>query len=205
MQSIYQDPYKELARWDMISRFSSIRSSKTIPSYKSLKLRLHEDHPRHYRDRHIQSFILELISGQRVSPVAISKGTYKKSLVVKKSSKRSQIEVTLRQSLLVLFLLRWTSLAMPSAQYFKGLGSGLAGDRNGNLSFYYPDLLSFPELSQFNIFIYSCNALQLHFSHTRHKNSEQARYLLSVFHAPLSKENVFDFHSEFPALSFFRK
>lgn len=205
MRSVYQDPYKELARWDMISRFPSISSSKSVPAYRSVKLRLHEDHPRHYRDRHIQSFILELISGQRVSPVSIMKGSYKKSLVVKKSSKRSQIEVTLRRHNLTSFLLRWTSLAMPSAQYFKGVGNNLISDRNGNMSFYYPDLLSFAELSQFSIFIYSCNAVQLHLSHTSFTKPEHARYLLSVFHAPLSKESSFDFHSEFPALAFFRK
>lgn len=205
MRSIYQDPYKELARWDMISRFPSIKSSTSVPSYQSLKLRLHEDQPRHYRDRHVQAFILELISGQRVSPVLIAKGSHKKSLVVKKASKRSQIEVTLRNSSLISFLLRWSSLAMPSAQYFRGLGSDLASDKNGNMSFYYPDLLSFSELAQFNIFIYSCNALQLHFSHTRQTDSHQAKYMLSTFHAPLSKEILFDFHSDLPSMSFFKK
>jgi ribosomal protein L5 len=205
MRTIYQDPYVELARWDMISRFSSIKSSKNIPSYQSLKLRLHEDQPRHYRDRHVQSFILELISGQRVSPNVISKGTYKKSLVVKKVSKSSQIEVTLRGKRLALFLLRWTSFAMPSAQYFRGLGASFSIDRNGSSSLYYSDLLSFGELSQFSIFIYTCNAVQLHFFQTRHTNLEQASYLLSVFHAPLLKESVFDLQSDVPALFFFRK
>jgi ribosomal protein L5 len=205
MRSIYQDPYKELARWDMIARFPSLKLSRAVPSHQSLKLRLHEDRPHHYRDRHVQSFILELIAGQRVSPVSIAKGFYKKSLVVKKASKRSQIEVTLRGKSLILFLLRWASLAMPSAQYFRGIGSGISGDRNGNMSFYYPDLLSFNELSQFNIFIYSCNALQLHFSHTRFTDSYQAKYMLSVFHTPLSKELLVDLHAEMPSMSFFRK
>lgn len=205
MRFIQQDPYMELARWDMITRFPSIKSSKTVPSHRSLKLRLHEDHPRHYRDRHVQAFILELVSGQRVSPSILGKGSYTKSLVVKKASKRSQIQVTLRNSALVSFLLSWSSLAMPFAQYFKGVGLGLLSDRNGNMSFYYPDLLSFAELSQFNIFIYSCNALQLHFSHNKTTNPEHARYLLSVFHAPFSKEAAFDMSTELPSLSFFRK
>lgn len=205
MRFIHQDPYMELARWDMIARFPSISLSKSIPAYQSLKLRLHEDHPRHYRDRHVQSFILELVSGQRVSPLVLGKGSYTKSLVVKKSSKRSQIQVTLRNTALISFLLRWSSMAMPSAQYFKGIGSELLSDRNGNMSFYYPDLLSFVELSQFNIFIYSCNALQLHFSHSKFTRTEHARYLLSVFHAPFAKEASFDMSVEMPSLSFFKK
>lgn len=204
MRLLYQDPYKELARWDMISRFRSVSSSHTIPNYEALRLRMHEDHPKHYRDRHVQSFVLELITGQRVSPLMVSKGRYKKYLVVKKPLKSSQVQVTLRNNKLLQFLLRWSSLTVPSAQYFRGLGKPDT-DKNGNMSFYYPDTLSFLELLQLNIFIYSCNALQFHVSHNKFTNSLQAQYLLSVFHVPLLKETFVDPYADLPSLSFFKK
>lgn len=199
MKSIFQNNYTNIIRWDSISRFSHDKFYK-LPRIDSIVFRLHESQPKQSKDKYIASLFLELITGQRVSPVILSKGSYKISFSTKRSRKDLQTQVTLRNCNLNWFIDRWVLLALGKNSQFNSLRN-IKTDSHGGMHLYYLDIFSFFELDQLGSFIDRCNGLQMHIR-TNASNHVESLFLLASSGIPIEKEGSV-IKESIPSVSFF--
>lgn len=199
MRSIFYSNYINTIRWDSISRFSHDRFSN-LPKIESIVFRLHESQPKQSKDKYIASLFLELITSQRVSPMILSKGSYKISFSTKRSRKDLQTQVTLRNSNLNYFFDRWVLLALGKNSQFNSLRN-IKSDSHGGMHLYYLDIFSFFELDQLGSFIDRCNGLQMHIK-TNASSHLESLFLLSSTGIPIEKEGSV-IKDSLPSISFF--
>lgn len=186
MKSFSQYVYKDLLRWDMIKNKSFFNVDR-LPKIDKIIINIHESSLQNKKDKYILAFLLEILSGQRVSPLMLFRGTYKKTLVVKKAQPLSgRTQITLRGRNMYTFFDRWVYLSIPRAFQFSGI-KNLTFDKSGGTTFYYDDVFSFLELDGLNSLIHKCNGLQIHIVF---KNRPKIENILWRFHQNVSFDNI---------------
>lgn len=189
MKSFTKIVYKDIIRWDLITQFE-IQSAYQIPSIKQVSLRMHESHPKQYKDRFVLALFLELISGQRVANRLILKGRYKKSLTVKHSSDAIQLAVSLRGTSAYQFIDKWVLYGIPKSNMLSQYKT-LSASSRGTLSFYYPELITFPETQKLFPTVHKIGGVQIHLVSNIASNA-YLLYILASLRIPTEAEGSVD-------------
>ena len=201
MESFSKNTYEHTIRWDMASRFT-FKTSFDIPTLNQISIRMHETHPKNYKDRFVLALFLELISGQRVANRLILKGKYKKSLTVKHNSEAIQLATTLRGNNLYIFTDKWLLYGLLKASTLSQF-KNLEFSKKGTVSFYYNDALQFQETHKLFSIVHKIGGLQIHYKSSS-TDPILLRYLLNSWRIPLDTEGLVDSKC-LPSYNFFNK
>ena len=132
---VIKNYYENIVRWDLISKKKKIKSSFATPSIEKITLHMHEKFSQSPKDVYVLSLCMESLTGQRVSPRIIEKGSYKMDLVSKKARSSIHVQVTLRNKQLFNFLDTYL-LSFPRTSLESNPIELLFTCKKGNISFY---------------------------------------------------------------------
>lgn len=189
MKSFTHIVYKDIIRWDLLTQFE-VHSAYQIPSIDQVSLRMHESHPKQYKDRFVLALFLELIGGQRVANRLILRGRYKKSLTVKHNSDAIQLVLSLRGPQAYRFIDKWVLYGIAKSNLLSNYKT-LTTSSRGTLSFYYPELNTFPETQKLFPTVHKIGGLQVHLI-SNIPSATYIQYILASLRVPTVAEGPVD-------------
>jgi ribosomal protein L5 len=138
--------YKNILRWDILPKKQQIKKSLELPRIDKITLHMHEKFSQNSKDVYVLALCMECLTGQRVSPRIIEKGSYKLNLVSKKSRTSIHVQTTLRGKNLFNFLDKYT-LGFPKLHLQENPFNKLFVCAFGNHSFYQTNLHIFESMN----------------------------------------------------------